>query len=849
MRCPAPAVLSTGLVLLLLVALQVVSRAQSAEEEFVLRLEVEEAGAFNVSALIDLETNAVKLPVRALLQAFSVKVSPDTLPQELSGFYLQEDNPYRLSFPEKSLFVFDTLFRLEASALTMHSDGSCYLGLEYWGRAFRLPTTFDLQALTATMKPEVELPIIRNARLAEKRNRAGGGKKTEGSPPDTVFSRHRHWLRGGSADYQANWRGNGNGAGFWQARVDAGIELLGGSTTISLQHASEQDFRWERQRLQWLYTPQANPYLSSAEVGTLSSGGTGMIRLIRPRAGVRLHKNATTRDASASMYTISSSTTPGWVVEVYEGRQLLDWEKAGQDGAYRFDIPLKRGINEFTVRELGPSGEEHTYKEVYYLPGRIPKPGQWTYSLESSRIIQGSDDRFHKIDIGMGVTPHFMVRGGLESFSSLRGGLPVYYLEGLFQPSAGLSLEAGIAPGFRQSLRLSVQPFRQLSVQYQGERYTEDLEGAFIPNQEEHRVQARTSLKLGRHRIGVNAQGTWIRNGGPWRGQYQLGLSSNLKGTALRAQLLAMPSGLRDIGLGSNFSLSRQLWKAISFSGVVQASLHPLRLNGLQANLSKQFSKGARLGINYSYGVDQGRHSFGINYSLVVGPVQLSGNASRSDTRLSLDQSASGHLFWVGSGGGLQLNAQPVPGETGILLRPFVDANHNGRRDELEYAVLGLGVEAKGGRVEEQPRDSVILVKGLQASREVRLEFTPGFFEDIFWEPAYQSAAVVPDPNQYKRIDIPVLPYHEIYGYLQPDGADAQARIMAAVVYLYDRDGKLLTQAYPERDGYFSFTQIRPGRYWLTMNPQYTLGKEDGWLIEIKPSRYGQSVKVAFDVQ
>jgi hypothetical protein len=33
------------------------------------------------------------------------------------------------------------------------------------------------------------------------------------------------------------------------------------------------------------------------------------------------------------------------------------------------------------------------------------------------------------------------------------------------------------------------------------------------------------------------------------------------------------------------------------------------------------------------------------------------------------------------------------------------------------------------------------------------------------------------------------------------------------------------------------------------MNPQYTLGKEDGWLIEIKPSRYGQSVKVAFDVQ
>lgn len=192
MRCPAPAVLSTGLVLLLLVALQVVSRAQSAEEEFVLRLEVEEAGAFNVSALIDLETNAVKLPVRALLQAFSVKVSPDTLPQELSGFYLQEDNPYRLSFPEKSLFVFDTLFRLEASALTMHSDGSCYLGLEYWGRAFRLPTTFDLQALTATMKPEVELPIIRNTRLAEKRNRAGEGKKTEGPPPDTVFSRHRH---------------------------------------------------------------------------------------------------------------------------------------------------------------------------------------------------------------------------------------------------------------------------------------------------------------------------------------------------------------------------------------------------------------------------------------------------------------------------------------------------------------------------------------------------------------------------------------------------------------------------------------------------------------------------------
>lgn len=201
MRCFVFVVFSIGFVFLLLVVLQVVGWVQFVEEEFVLCLEVEEVGVFNVFVLIDLEINVVKLLVWVLLQAFSVKVSFDILLQEFSGFYLQEDNFYWFFFFEKFLFVFDILFWLEVFVFIMYSDGSCYLGLEYWGCVFWLFIIFDLQVLMVIMKLEVELLIICNIWLVEKCNRVGEGKKMEGLLLDIVFFRYCYWLRGGSVDY------------------------------------------------------------------------------------------------------------------------------------------------------------------------------------------------------------------------------------------------------------------------------------------------------------------------------------------------------------------------------------------------------------------------------------------------------------------------------------------------------------------------------------------------------------------------------------------------------------------------------------------------------------------------
>ncbi|MCR9098800.1 MAG: hypothetical protein NXI25_02540 [bacterium] len=844
----AHGILRIGFVLLLLAALQGKARAQASEEEFVLRLEVEEAGAFNVSALIDLETNTVKLPVRALLQAFHVKVGPDTLPQTLSGFYLREDNPYQLSFPEKSLFVFDTLFQLEASALTMHSDGSCYMELEYWGRAFRLPTTFDLRSLTAKMKPSVELPVMRNARLQKTRERLGNQESARTEIPDTVIGRQRHWLRGGGADYQVNWRSSGNGQGLLQARVDAGLELLGGRTLINLQHTEGQAFLWEQQNLRWSYAPQQRTYFSGVEAGILGQG-QGMLQLFQPRAGVRLQKDAVSDREAPPVYTIRGSTVPGWVVEVYRGHQLLSWQQVGEKGSYRFEIPLRAGMNRFAIRELGPSGEEHTHQESYYLPAQIPEPWKPGYTIESSLLFRGGSGSYHKLDLEMGITPHLMMRGGLESYSGFRSGLPVYFVEALLQPSDRLSIEAGIAPGFRQSVRLGLRLFKGWSAQYSGERYNANWEGLFIPNRERHEINFRTGLKLGQRKISIQLQGNWMKNTGPWRHQYRLRTDTKLRReVSVRLEAMGSYSAFSGLSLAAQLNLSKHWKKGFTVRGDFLVNLSEFAVNGLRASLARQFSKRSRAGLNFSRGFARGQNTFGVNYSLTLGPMQLTGNAMRSGERMSLNQSVSGSVFYSGFREGLDWQAESSKNRSGILLRPFVDNNHNHHWDEGEYAAEGLEAGIRRGKVTVQTKDTVLLISGLSASEGAQISLSAGFFEDIFWKPAWDMIRVVPDPNQYKTVAVPILPFHEAFGYLPLDRQTQERRLPDTRLYLYNANGELTAQTTPEPDGYFSFTGIAPGRYWISVKaipPKLEEAEHTGYVeILFLPSRYGQALEV-----
>jgi hypothetical protein len=307
-------------------------------------------------------------------------------------------------------------------------------------------------------------------------------------------------------------------------------------------------------------------------------------------------------------------------------------------------------------------------------------------------------------------------------------------------------------------------------------------------------------------------------------------------------------SAFSGLSLAAQLNLSKHWKQGFTVRGDFLVNLPAFAVSGLQASLAKQFSKRSSAGLNFSRGFARGQNTLGVNYSLTLGPMQLTGNAMRSGERMSLNQSISGSVFYSGFREGLDWQAESSKNHSGILLRPFVDNNHNHHWDEGEHAAEGLEAGITRGKVTAQFQDTTLLIRGLSTSQEAQISLSAGFFEDIFWKPAWDMIKVVPDPNQYKTVAVPILPFHEAFGYLPADGQAQERRFSDTRLYLYNANGELTAQTTPEPDGYFSFTGIAPGRYWVSVKaipPKFKQAEDSGHVeILFLPSRNGQALEV-----
>jgi hypothetical protein len=93
-------------------------------------------------------------------------------------------------------------------------------------------------------------------------------------------------------------------------------------------------------------------------------------------------------------------------------------------------------------------------------------------------------------------------------------------------------------------------------------------------------------------------------------------------------------------------------------------------------------------------------------------------------------------------------------------------------------------------------------------------------FENIAWQLRDKTLEIFIDPNQFKRIEIPVYPMGEINGmvYLQDSTSlKAQGRIL---IDIFTENDVLKKRVMSERDGYFTFLGLPPGNYYATINAE-----------------------------
>ena len=187
---------------------------------------------------------------------------------------------------------------------------------------------------------------------------------------------------------------------------------------------------------------------------------------------------------------------------------------------------------------------------------------------------------------------------------------------------------------------------------------------------------------------------------------------------------------------------------------------------------------------------------------------------STATDKIYTSESAQGSLAFGSGNKYLHASNNPSVGKGGISLYPFLDLNQNGIFDAGEHMVKLTSVRVMGSKAIFSEKDSIVRIPDLYAFTNCIVEFNDNDLENIAWRFKNKKYQVLIDPNQFKRIDIPIISVGEVSGMAYMNKDNALKGIGRILVKFYNKNsGKLVAETLSESDGYISYMGLEPGEY------------------------------------
>jgi len=206
----------------------------------------------------------------------------------------------------------------------------------------------------------------------------------------------------------------------------------------------------------------------------------------------------------------------------------------------------------------------------------------------------------------------------------------------------------------------------------------------------------------------------------------------------------------------------------------------------------------------------------GLRYNFSFAQTGASARYSQGVTNLV--QYARGSFINDGKSKYRRADNRPHVGKGGIIIKPFLDYNANGKRDPGENGVPGLNLRSNGGRVDKSENDTTIAIIGLEPYTTCFIELDPNSFYNIAWRLPYESLSVKVDPNIMKNIDIPVNVVGEADGFVKVDRDGEIKGLSRIIVKYFNEKNRHIASVLTESDGYFSYFGLSPGKYYVMVD-------------------------------
>jgi hypothetical protein len=724
----------------------------------------------------------------------------------LSGFIENESQKYLVDYNTREIAVGTKI--VNPKYRLIKENGMLYLDAQLFAEAFGLTLTFNFRSLTIILKSNFELPVIKQQKIDKLRSNVLKLKGEE--VVDTTVQRNYHLFKFGTIDWSVASYQKWNESIDNRFGIGIGTEFLFGELNVAVNYYDRYKFDNRQLYYLWRWADNEKKLIKQAQVGKISTQTFAFIN--SPIIGATIRNSPTTVRKAKGYYTLNEYTEPNWDVELYINNVMVDYTKTDASGLYVFKVPIVYGYTTLKMKFYGPLGEERTEERTINMPYSIMPTNEFEYGISAGVLQDSAISRFGRGDFNYGVNSYLTVGGGFEYLSSIPNGAFIPFAKATIQPYSKLTLNVEYAYGVKTRGVLNFYFLKNALIEFDYSKYVEGQLATRFNALEERKVKLSIPFRINRV-VGFSradfAQFVYksfnYNQASVMFSAYYNQFSANSA-----TQLNWVDS--RKAYVTSNLSMSYRA-NGYVIRPSLQYNVTDNKLMLWKIALEKSIPRGF-ISASYERNMmfSDNFITLGFRYDLSFARTSVSASHSRGSIYTS--QSAQGSLAFGSGNKYVHASNNTSVGRGGVSLYPFLDINGNGVFDKGEPMVKLSAVRVMGGKAIYSETDSIVRIAGLNPFVKYIITLSDNDLESVAWRFKHKTYEVLVDPNQFKRIDIPVVVVGEFSGVAYLNKNNSLNGIGRILVKFYKKNSSAVyAETLSEFDGYIYYLGFEHGEY------------------------------------
>ncbi|TQF71885.1 SpaA isopeptide-forming pilin-related protein [Pseudoalteromonas luteoviolacea] len=801
-------------------------------EELLLSLYIKEHYIAEVFAIKT--RGSIQVELQSLFSSLDFAISPqlDTEPPHYLGWFIEPKQSFFLNLKTNQAFIAGRTVNFHESQWRS-LDEEVFVDASLLANWFRLNFVIDYQDLKIQVESQQTLPI--EQRLARK-NRTVATKSIH---PQSVLpwqaSPYQIWSAP-LLDFQVGLKATENGM---QAdyTIQGSQDIAQWNTNYFIRGDEQELVRQSRLQARRVYQESINlgPLaVNQLELGDILGTQIGRGYQSAHALGVRMTNRPVYKEVDTQTVRISGEAQVGWDAELYHNGLMIGQQLNIQSGLYDFDnVELYFGSNEFEVVLYGPQGQIAQEVRSYYVTGNAVAKGEHyidTSVIDNGSTLLGSDQTKTETS-GWNLLTRFDygLSDDIAIYSGFRFGLQE--LVNQYQIATGLSFDLwdrGLI-----NLDFSLDDLGNQLAQLQGRTEVGGHAFSMIVNdrtrQSNHdqatkihsrEVYFRTSGKLysyGSVRLNYQNTFSWeqFEQQSDFMATNMLAMTTRY-GTFSNQLNYTRQSNLPETELFGAFRWQGRIGKTYSRVSLGYQLEPQEQLTDYQLQVSQSIGSDLDVEFDYTKSLLHDGYEVGMGLSWHNDRLRLIGDLSyQQDDTWQIGLTGQFSLGYADQSDVLLMTDRRLASTGSIVVKVFLDNNNNAVFDEQDEVLQGVRVKSIQSFAQAQTdTKGIALLTNMPLERKTDIVLDIDSLPDPFYIPAQDGSSVTPRRGFIAYLEYPVVNSGEIEGIAYkklPDGDDQP--LPYATIELVDKDNKVVAQSKSAFDGYYVFSNLRPGNY------------------------------------